>query len=304
MKRKCLLLAIAALTAFGCSFAQNRKALKINEVMVQNESSIVDEYGNRGAWIELYNSNFGPLEISSVYLTNDSTNKTLYPVPLGDERTKMGKRQMVIFFADADATKGTFHTSFTLEPGKDNWVGIYDADGLTLIDEVTIPASLPAGASYACVIDADGNETWEVRDGSTPTLYITPGGENTIRDTNRKVEDFAHYDPNGFGMAVMAMGIVFSALLLLCIAFKIISKIGATVSRQNKAKAQSKSESTAVTAKDVEHDSGEEIAAICMALYQHLNAHDTESTVLTINKVKRAYSPWNSKIYNLRQLPH
>ena len=116
MKRKCLLLAIAALTAFGCSFAQNRKALKINEVMVQNESSIVDEYGNRGAWIELYNSNFGPLEISSVYLTNDSTNKTLYPVPLGDERTKMGKRQMVIFFADADATKGTFHTSFTLEP--------------------------------------------------------------------------------------------------------------------------------------------------------------------------------------------
>jgi len=304
MKRKCLLLAIAALTAFGCSFAQNRKALKINEVMVQNESSIVDEYGNRGSWIELFNSNFGPLEISSVYLTNDSTKKTLYPVPLGDERTKMGKRQMVIFFADADATKGTFHTSFALEPGKENWIGVYDADGITLIDEVTVPASLPAGASYACVIDEEGNETWEVRDGSTPTLYITPGGENTIRDTNRKVEEFAHYDPNGFGMAVMAMGIVFSALLLLCLAFKVISKIGASVSRQNKAKAQSKREAIAVAAKDVEHDSGEEIAAICMALYQHLNAHDTENTVLTINKVKRAYSPWNSKIYNMRHLPH
>lgn len=304
MKRKCLLLAIAALTAFGCSFAQNRKALKINEVMVQNESSIVDEYGNRGSWVELYNSNFGPLEISSVYLTNDSTNKTLYPVPLGDERTHMGKRQMVIFFADNDATKGTFHTSFALEPGKDNWIGIYDADGITLIDEVTVPASLPANASYACVYDADGNEIWEVRDGSKADLYITPGGENTIRDTNRKVEDFAKYDPNGFGMAVMAMGIVFTALLVLCIAFKIISKIGATTLRKNKAKAQSKSEATAVAAKDVEHDSGEEIAAICMALYQHLNAHDTESTVLTINKVKRAYSPWNSKIYNLRHLPH
>jgi len=51
------------------------------------------------------------------------------------------------------------------------------------------------------------------------------------------------------------------------------------------------------------HDSGEEIAAIVMALHQHLNAHDTESTVLTINKVKRAYSPWSSKIYGLREVP-
>lgn len=304
MKRKCLLLAIATLTAFGCSFAQNRKALKINEVMVQNESSIIDEYGNRGSWIELYNSNFGPLEISSIYLTNDSTQKTLYPVPLGDEKTKMGKRQMVIFFPDADPTKGTFHTSFSLTPGQDNWIGIYDADGLTLIDEVVVPASLPANASYARVVDNDGNEAWEVRDGSLASLYITPGGENTIRDTNHKVLDFANYDPHGFGMAVMAMGIVFCALLLLCIAFKIISKIGASVSKKNKAKSQSNRESVEVNAKDVDHDSGEEIAAICMALYQHLNAHDTESTVLTINKVKRAYSPWNSKIYNLRQLPH
>ena len=51
-------------------------------------------------------------------------------------------------------------------------------------------------------------------------------------------------------------------------------------------------------------DSGEEIAAICMALHEHLNMHDKEDFVLTINKVKRAYSPWNSKIYSLRELPH
>ena len=40
-----------------------------------------------------------------------------------------------------------------------------------------------------------------------------------------------------------------------------------------------------------------------MAIHEHFNAHDTESTILTINKVKRAYSPWSSKIYNLRTLP-
>ena len=50
-------------------------------------------------------------------------------------------------------------------------------------------------------------------------------------------------------------------------------------------------------------DSGEEIAAIVMALHEHLNAHDQENTILTINKVKKAYSPWSSKIYGLRELP-
>lgn len=110
-------------------------------------------------------------------------------------------------------------------------------------------------------------------------------------------------DGHGFGMAAMAMCIVFSALLLLCLAFLAISRIGAAVLRKNKAAAQSP-EVTALNNGDVEHDSGEEIAAICMALYQHLNAHDTESTVLTINKVKRAYSPWNSKMHGLRHNPH
>ena len=52
------------------------------------------------------------------------------------------------------------------------------------------------------------------------------------------------------------------------------------------------------------NDSGEAIAAIAMALHEHLDAHDRENTVLTINKVKRAYSPWNSKIYNMRHLPN
>lgn len=50
-------------------------------------------------------------------------------------------------------------------------------------------------------------------------------------------------------------------------------------------------------------DTAEEIAAIAMALHEHFNAHDNESNVLTINKVKKLYSPWNSKIYSLRETP-
>ncbi len=297
MKRHILftLLAVLALSAP----AQNRKALRINEVMVQNDSSIVDDYGRRAGWVELFNANFGPLEISSVYLTDDPANPKKYPVPLGDVNTKIPKRQHVVFFNDGEPNRGTFHTNFVLVPGKENWIGIYDADGMTLIDEVTVPADLPANTSYAR--NADGYGEWEVRTGGEK--YITPSSANVIKDTNNKIEQFAEMDGHGFGMAAMAMCIVFTALLVLCVCFMIINKIGGKISRVNKAKAHADNENS-LTSRDVDHDSGEEIAAIVMALHEHLNAHDTESTVLTINKVKRAYSPWNSKIYGLRELPH
>ena len=50
--------------------------------------------------------------------------------------------------------------------------------------------------------------------------------------------------------------------------------------------------------------SPEEVAAIATALKIYKGAlHDRESEVLTILNIKRAYSPWNSKIHGLTQLP-
>lgn len=292
-----LLIAAVAVTAPQAA-AQGRKSVRINEVMVENSNSLVDEYGNKSAWIELFNANFAPVEISSVFLSNDPANPKKYPVPLGDVNTKIPKRQHVVFFADGEPNLGTFHTSFTLTPGQDNWVGLFDANG-TLIDEVTIPASLCAGQSWARTEDGEGE--WALRTGGAND-YITPSSANVIRDTNRKIDLFAEQDENGFGMTIMAMCIVFTALLLLCLSFYAIGKIGGAVSKMNKMRAHGVDNET-TSAKDVAHDSGEEIAAIVMALNEHLNAHDSENTILTINKVKRAYSPWSSKIYGLREVP-
>lgn len=297
-----LVVVTACVTAVS---AQGRRGLRINEVMVVNDSSVVDDFGQHHAWVELYNSTFAPLEISSVYLTNDKDNNKKYPVPLGDVNTEIPARQHVLFWADGQPNKGTFHMNFTLKPGEDNYIAIYDANGLSLIDEVVIPASLQPGQSYARKVDGEGGtnpDAWEVRDGSGQ-YYITPSSNNIIKDTNGKVEMFAEQDETGFGMAVMAMGVVFTALLLLSICFYIISKIGERVSRKNKVKTVAAHIDEMHDSHD-EHDSGETIAAIVMALHEHLDAHDRESTVLTINKVRRAYSPWNSKIYSLRELPH
>lgn len=313
MKHKLLLL--FALMALGCGSlsAQARKGLKINEVMVINDSNAIDEYGRHAAWIELFNSNYASMEISSVFLTNDTTgnNKTLYPVPLGDVKTKMPKRQHIVFWADNRPTDGTFHANFTLDPTKPNIVAIYDADGKTLIDCVTVPVLQP-GQSYARKIDGVGakegeNEAdfWSVRNGTeTEGDYITPGSANKIKGTNPKIDEFKEKDENGFAMTITAMGIVFSALILLSICFYIISRFNASRSKRKKMEAQGLSSADLRPSERPEGDSGEEIAAIVMALHDHLDAHDRESSVLTINKVRKAYSPWSSHIYTLRQLPN
>lgn len=307
MKKRILTLLVVALAGVTAISAQGRRGLRINEVMIANDStSIVDDFGQYHAWIELFNSTFGPLEISSVFLTNDPDNATAYPVPLGDVNTEIPTRQHVIFWADGQPNKGTFHTSFTFKPGEDNYIAIYDADGKTLIDEIVVPGTLKPGQTYARKEDGKGGvanpDAWEVRDGSDEK-YITPSSNNVIKSTNNKVNMFAEQDARGGGMAVMAMCIVFSALLVLAICFYIINRIGASISTRRKEKAMAETHPESVGEGRPDHDSGEVIAAIVMALHDHLDAHDRENTVLTINKVRRAYSPWSSKIYSLRELP-
>lgn len=311
--KKTLLLLLVGVMACCTGAAQSRGGLRINEVMVSNNNSIVDEYGRHGAWIELFNSTYAPLEISSVYITTqrpaegETVQKSqMYAVPLGDVNTRIPKRQHILFWADGNPTNGTFHTNFTLKEGEENYIAIYDADGKTIIDEIVIPADLPADQTYARKIDGVGGinnpDAWEVRDGNGD-LYITPSSNNIIKDTNNKVDMFHEHDKSGVALTVMAMCIVFSALLLLCLCFKLISKIGERINRANKMKSQGLAPKEVAREDRPEHDSGEEIAAIVMALHEHLDAHDTEKTILTINKVKKAYSPWSSKIYSMRQTP-
>ncbi|MDR1951135.1 MAG: hypothetical protein LBP96_02765 [Bacteroidales bacterium] len=46
----------------------------------------------------------------------------------------------------------------------------------------------------------------------------------------------------------------------------------------------------------------EEFAAIATVVHLYLGElHDEENTIMTINKVARAYSPWSSKLYSQNQ---
>lgn len=107
-------------------------------------------------------------------------------------------------------------------------------------------------------------------------------------------------DNSGMGVTLMSMCIVLFALIVLSLLFMFFGKFFA----KNQSKKKIEAKGTTDAEADDDHDSGEVIAAIAMALDEHFNSkHDLEDTVLTIRRMKRAYSPWNSKIYNMREVP-
>ena len=114
-KRFLTLLLLCSFCVAGL-FAQGRKGVCINEVMVQNDSNYVDDYGMRHAWVELFNSTFCSVNISSMFLTDDKANPRKYPIPRMDVNTKIPPRQHVVFWCDNEPDKGTFHVNFSLKP--------------------------------------------------------------------------------------------------------------------------------------------------------------------------------------------
>jgi glutaconyl-CoA/methylmalonyl-CoA decarboxylase subunit delta len=105
---------------------------------------------------------------------------------------------------------------------------------------------------------------------------------------------------DGLLISVVGYVVVFAALLILFIA---ISNITRLLMLRQKMRLKLKGEQSELT-RDELSVSGEINAAIGMALYLHFSElHDFESTVLTIKKVQKTYSPWSSKIYGLREYP-
>ncbi len=103
----------------------------------------------------------------------------------------------------------------------------------------------------------------------------------------------------GIVIALTGYAIVFIALLLLYYLFSSLSKLLIWQTKQNLIKTGRFPKH--IKKEDDIHISGETIAAIAMAIYLCRDLHDDESNVLTIKKISKVYSPWNSKIYGINR---
>jgi len=172
---------------------------------------------------------------------------------------------------------------------------------------VTIPASLKPGESYAIKAEGrlpsilgDGKTEWTVKDGQTIETAITRGNYN-IREVNENIEAFHIKDPHGFWIALIAMSVVFCALAMLYICFKLFGKFASRSLAEDKEHTTAPVAAAAAVPASSGDVDGEKMAAICFALYQHLNAHDHESGVLTLSP--RDGSSWSAKPGLMRELP-
>ncbi len=291
MRKTGMILAVLMLIGSFCANGQSTSSMRLNEVLVINVDNFVDAYGARNGWIELYNNSPGTVDIRGCYITNDKNNPKKYMIPKGDVKTKIAPRQHVLFWADNKPSHGTFHLNFKLDPDKENELFLYDSDGRTLIDHVTIPAGQQPDVSYG--LSLDGTGTWETLSRATPDT------NNKTLDSNEKIENFKQNDSWGVGMTLTAMTVVFLGLLILFIVFK---QVGKTAIQMSRRRAEKVSGGRPVAGNA--NEPGAVFAAIATALYEVAeDAHDYENTVLTIHKVARTYSPWSSKIYGLRSMP-
>lgn len=117
----------------------------------------------------------------------------------------------------------------------------------------------------------------------------------------KSADEFAKLDPNGVGLIIIALTIVFTVLITLFLAFKFIAKLYKVDFRKLFRKKRPGMEAPAQS----EEISGETLAAISLALHlYHKEVQGLDDAIITIKNAARKYSPWSSKIYGLRKTPN
>lgn len=297
IKRIIFLFATVALLS-GCSTQVKNPEWVINEVMVVNETNFVDDFGQRHGWIEIYNNTAKTMDLGGRFLTNDRNNPKKYPIPRGDVLTSIKPHQHAIFFADNMPFNGTFHLNFELDSTRENYIALYENDGKTLLDEIVIPAGMKADQTYGFAqdgvkFDENGNIT------AIHLERVTPSSNNAVLEENPKVVSLEETDPLGGLLTITSMLVVFFGLIALYFFFKLSGNIAKSMTQKKVAQS-----GTLSAARSHSHLSGEVLAAIAAAIHElKEDQHDIESTILTINQVKRNFSPWSTKRQSLRELP-
>ena len=116
----------------------------------------------------------------------------------------------------------------------------------------------------------------------------------------KQSERIKESDPVGIGLTVTAICVVFLALVCICFIMKGYGAAIMKVQDRKKRKSAAKS-GDEIPAKSSEV-AGEVYAAIAAAIYMYdQDMHDEEDTVITIQKVERAWTPWNAKYYNMNK---
>ncbi|MBW8002451.1 MAG: PASTA domain-containing protein [Planctomycetes bacterium] len=150
----------AYLAALWYVVPQTPTTIVINEFMASNNTTTQDPQGEYDDWIELYNHGTETVDLSGMYIADDST---LWQIPSG---TTLNPGNYLIIWADEDIADNPsgIHADFKLTAGGDE-VRLFKSDGTTLIDSIAFGPQT-TDISYGRYADATDN--WYNMDSPTP----------------------------------------------------------------------------------------------------------------------------------------
>ena len=293
MKKLELILSIGFITSLP-TWSQGAKSIRITEVMTNNRTSIVDEYGAHKSWVELSNSSFTTYNIRGMFLTTDRR-------VLDKKMSPEERRKLMCPLPNNEEIADAFHE-------KNNWIALYDGNAVDLIDSISIPW-LAADQSYALNNDF---KTWKISKADEVTPGYLPQSTGLSKPQMLKKTD-----PHGYGIAILSMGIVFSCLALLFIffwAFGAYMKHKQRIARATEKHANllyKTGKKTIEVTSEISHktnvmlkdglttkgiDKEIYMAVISLALKEYLeDVHDIESGIITI---KPKQTRWNAPNFN------
>ena len=138
MKKIFLFLSLFPVLAFS--------QMKINELMTNNVSAVMDDAYNYSMWVEIYNSGTGSVNQNTCYFTDDLSNKTKWRAA---SKNIPAKGFSVLYFEG----NASGHANFKLEP-EGGTLYMFNGSGVEL-DKVTYPRQI-RNTSYGRTTDGTG----------------------------------------------------------------------------------------------------------------------------------------------------
>ena len=138
--------------------------LHVNEAMVQNTTTIADNFNQFDDWIEIHNSSASAIDLAGYYLTDDPTNLDKHEILSGNSTlTTVPANGYLIFWADEDGLQGINHLNFRISDQET--ILLVDPNGQTIISSLILP-NLRDDESYGRVLD--GSATSRIFEVATP----------------------------------------------------------------------------------------------------------------------------------------
>ena len=138
--------------------------LHVNEAMMQNTTTIADNFNQFDDWIEIHNSSASAIDLAGYYLTDDPTNLDKHEILSGNSTlTTVPANGYLIFWADEDGLQGINHLNFRISDQET--ILLVDPNGQTIISSLILP-NLRDDESYGRVLD--GSATSRIFEVATP----------------------------------------------------------------------------------------------------------------------------------------